>query len=147
MKFSSDLRIEPGAASYQVTHRAAESLMNLPEENSSSVESKPAQHSIQRHQTAHGELHDFATLRNFFEDAFVNEIEKLRDYGERRNLPLAEGAQQVVGIQSFQINDAGSGYKWKQQIRHLSKGMEERQQAKHRILWPNPQYRKNSLDF
>src|SRR5438874_5936579 len=121
--------------------------MNLPEENSSSIESEPAQHSIQRHQTAHGKLHDFATLRNFFEDAFVNEIEKLRDYGKRRNLPLAEGAQQVVGIQSFQINDAGSRYQRQQKIGHLREGMEERQQSQHSILWPDPQYRENSLDF
>ena len=88
-----------------------------------------------------------AALRNFFEDALANEIEKLWDHGKPRDLPLAEGAQQVVGIQSFQINHAGSSYQWQQQIRHLGESMKEWQQTKHGVLWPDAEYRKNPLDL
>src|SRR2546430_2866903 len=147
MKFSPHLRIKPGPARYQITHPVPENLMDLPEEDTSRIEANLAQHSIQRHQSTHAQLRELTALRNFFENALVNEIEKLWDHGKGCDPPLAEGAEQVVGIQGFQINHAGSGYEWQQQIGHLGEGVKERQQAKHSVLWPDAQYRKNSLDL
>ena len=78
-------------------------------------------------------LRDCATLRDFLEDAFVNQVIKLRDNRERGDVALAQSAQKFGGVKRFEIYNARAFHQRQQQIRHLRQHVEERQHAQQRI--------------
>ena len=93
-----------------------------------------AQTAIERHQSLQRPARNFAALGDFLEDALVNQVEKLRNHGENRDLTFVERAQQFRRVQRFQINDAGALYQRQQKIRHLGEHVKERQHPEHGVF-------------
>src|SRR5205823_12950776 len=75
-----------------------------------------------------------AALGYFFEDAIVNQVEELGNYRESRDVPLAQGAEKLGGVQCRKKNCACTGNQRQQQVRHLRKDVKKRKHAKNGIV-------------
>src|SRR6266404_8422478 len=143
----SDLRIEARTAGDQIAHAIAEGAVEFAEKDSASVASNRAQAAIHRHQGLQCQARDFAAFGYFLKDALVNEVEKLRYHGKNRDLPFVERAQQLGGVQRFQIDDPRSFHQRQQEIGHLGEHMEERQHPEDGVLRTNVRPAEHRFNF
>ena len=111
------------------------------------VDADLAQRAIERHHAGENLLRDRAALRDFLEDALVNQIVKLRHDGKRGDVALAQRSQQFGRVERFQIDDARSLDQRQQQVRHLRQNVEERQHAEQGVGRAKVDPVEDGLDF
>ena len=65
-----------------------------------------AQRAVQRHQGAHQRQRELAAFVQFLENALVNQVKELGYNAKHGNVACLQGAQQLGGVQRFEIDDA-----------------------------------------
>src|SRR5712671_3575590 len=102
MKIASNLRIEARAARGQVPHLLAQSFVDLAEQNPACVDSHLAQPAVQRHKALEYFLRERPSLRDFLENALVDQVIKLWHHGKGRDIAFAQSPQKFCGVERLQ---------------------------------------------
>ena len=80
--------------------------MNLSKEKFAGVDSNSPQRAVERHQRPHQPQRELAALVQFFENAFVNQVEKLRHNAKGGDVAFLQSAQQFGGVERLQVDNA-----------------------------------------
>ena len=108
--------------------------MDFRKENGPRIPSESSADACDRHHRSHGPTRESSALRNFLENALVDQVKKLRHHRERCDFPLCQCTKELRRIQSFEINDTGAFHQRQQQVRHLRQHVKKRKHTEHRVL-------------
>src|SRR4051812_32325212 len=133
LKVAADLRVETRAAGDEITDLRAQRLMRLGEEELAQVDARIARRARELHQHAERDAFHPAALLHLLEYLFVNEIEELRHAAEEGRVALAQGEQQLAGVELLKVDDPAPHSEGNQQVGHLRQRVKERQHAKYGI--------------
>src|SRR5580692_4566908 len=108
--------------------------MDSRKENGPRIPSESSAKARNRHHRSHKPTREASALRHFLENAFVDQVKKLRHHRERCDFALCQRTKQLRRIQSFEINDTGAFHQRQQQVRHLRQHVKKRKHAEQRVL-------------
>ena len=73
--------------------------MHFAKENTPGIEPEFSAESVEAHHARECKPRHRPALLNFFEDAFVDEVEKLRHHGKSGDIPFAQCSQQFCSVE------------------------------------------------
>jgi hypothetical protein len=145
VKIAGNGRIESRASSHQIAHARTEGRVNLPKEELSRVDSDSPQRAVEGHQRVHQRECEFAAFVQFFENAFMDQVEKLGHHTKRSDVAFLQSAQQFGGVQGFEVHHARTVEERQEQIRHLRKHVKHGKNSEQRILRADLNYPEHGI--
>src|ERR1017187_10262350 len=121
--------------------------MDLAKQNAPGIESHAAPEYRDALHPTEGETREPPFLLDLFENGVMDQIEKLRYYRKRGDVPFPQSPQQLGGVECGKINYAGSRDQGQQQVCHLGKNVEERQDSQNGVRWTYMRPRKNGFSL
>src|SRR5215469_15153481 len=121
--------------------------MDTPKEDFAQVEVKPASKSGDGQQHFEQRTNKRALLLHLFLDTPEDQVEKLRHTGEDGDMALLESAEEVAGVERFEIDDAHGDSERQEQVGHLGERVKQRQDAEDGVFGTDIEHFANALAF
>ena len=100
--------------------------MHFTEQNRPRVHPDFSQSTVERNHAGKDFPGKCAALLDLLEDAFVNQVIKLRNDSKCGDVALAESSQQFGGVEGLKVDDARALDERQQEICHLRQNVEQR---------------------